>query len=116
MKRKRTTEEQQDKLILVSDDIAEIFTAYEDAESIIAGGMAFPKIDLKAIPLRKGGKLYMLQSTTAAKVEAAQVLKLKRSAILAGLFSGTEEDRRGISANLTWLIIILALIVAIVLK
>lgn len=116
MKRKRAQDGPQDKLILVTDNIAEIFTAWEDTGSIMAGGMAWPKSDLQAYPLRQGGKLYFLKATKAATVEAAEVAKLKRSAILAGLFSGAEEDRRGIGANWPWLVVVLALIIAIIIK
>lgn len=117
MIRKKAPDEPKDKLILVTDDnIADIYPAMEDADSIRAGGMAWPKASLDAIPISTGGKLYLIKATAAAKIEAAEVAKLKRSAILAGLFSGVEDDRRSISTIWPWLVVVVALIIAIVLK
>lgn len=118
MAKNKAQNEQQDKFILVSDNVADIYTAWEDKDKDIrAGGMAYPKSSLNAIPMRNGGLLYLVKATPFTTVQAEEIAKLKRSAILAGLFSGIDDDRRSlISTSWPWLVVVLSLIIAIILK
>lgn len=93
-----------DQLCLIRGDVAELLpcTAVE-AETITAGPLTLPREGLREYPMRTGGSLFLATADLPALIQAEEIARLKRSAILRAVFdSGTEKG----ASPWPWLVVI----------
>lgn len=108
----------QDLIFIVGPDgIADLEYCTVDGDSVVSSAGVYHAADMQVLARRQGGRIYCAKDTPAARVDAKKLAELRKSAILAGLFTGA-DDAGGMASRASWplTVIALALVVALILK
>lgn len=84
-----------DEVLVVTGHVAQIVPVKElTAEYVRAAAGDFPRSDMLELVKPEGGRLFLLNTTLPARVEAQQVRNLRENAALQSLFTPAGTDGR----------------------
>lgn len=82
-----------DELLVVTGSVIEMHPVTRvTAETVEAGGMAFPRESLRELVRTSGGRAWIAHADLPARVEAERVYQLRHNAMLHALFEDAESS------------------------